>query len=169
MKNLYNMQGEYLVKNIDGFIARINKIKWFSRCGTAEKRYIVVTSIFEAYDSYNSKMLALWGPKISSLETQTIEIITDEKIDCIFQTVSSDIQNSLWNGYCNFIKRCKLENESGLEDEIMDCVKRDMSWAAIEIQLGQKDFFNDLLRIYEQGRWPCSYDGVYPHGKFVVM
>ena len=163
------MQGEYLVKNIHGFISRINEIKWFSRCGTAEKRYIVVTSIFEAYDSYNSKMLTVWEPKICALETQAIEIIMDEKIDYIFESVSSDIQNSLWNGYCNFIKRCQLENEGGLESEIMDCVKRDMSWAAIEIQLGQKDFFNDLLSIYEQGRWPCSYDGIYPHGKFVVM
>jgi hypothetical protein len=157
------------MENFHDFIFRINEINWFSRCGTDEKEYNVVTSIFEAFDNYNLKMIDVWEPQICILENQAIEAITDENIDHIFETISSAIQNALWNGYCNFISRCQLENESGLENEILDCVKRDMSWAAIEVQLEQKGFFNDLLNIYEQGRWPCSYDGVYPHGKFVVM
>lgn len=151
------------------FLARINKIKWFLKCGNAANDYVVISSIFDVYDNHNAKMLITWEPEICALENEAKEIITDEKIDYIFDTVSNTIQNALWNGYCNFIERRRLENETGLEREILACVKRDISWAAIELQIGQRGFFNDLLGIYEQGRWPCSYEGIYSNGKFVVM
>ena len=155
--------------SIDNFISHINTIKWFSHCGEDINDYIIVHSIFSAYDTHNAQMLAVWEPEIFALENKAIAAITDVKIDCIFELISNTIQNALWDGYCCFIERCRLEKEAGLEREILDCVKRDISWAAIEIQIGQRGFFHDLLRIYEQGRWPCSYRGEYPRGKFIVM
>jgi hypothetical protein len=57
----------------------------------------------------------------------------------------------------------------GLWPDIVDRVLRDMSWAAIETALGEPDFFVSLVPIYKEGRWPCSWEGQHPKGRFVVL
>ena len=44
-----------------------------------------------------------------------------------------------------------------------------MSWAAVETVLEQPDFFLSLVPVYQEGRWPCSWKGRYPCGRFVVL
>ena len=52
---------------------------------------------------------------------------------------------------------------------MMDMVKRDMSWACIERILDKQGFFNELLKTYKAGYFPCSWLGDYPNGKAVVL
>ena len=65
--------------------------------------------------------------------------------------------------------RAALQQEAGLENEMLDMVKRDLAWAFTESQLGLDGFFGSVLKIYRNGYFPCSYDGEYPEGKFVVL
>lgn len=62
-----------------------------------------------------------------------------------------------------------LENEVGLENEMMDMVKRDLSWACIERALNIQGFFTTLLNVYKNGYFPCSWIGNYPKGQVVVL
>jgi hypothetical protein len=62
-----------------------------------------------------------------------------------------------------------IDVDRGLCPEIVGFVLRDTSWAAVETVLGQPDFFVALLRVYQEGRWPCSWKGRYPDGRFVVL
>lgn len=77
-------------------------------------------------------MLETWEPHIYSLENTAIEKLGDEQIDLIFATVSSEITDKIYENWDNFIAENHLENEIGLENEMLDMVKRDVSWACVE-------------------------------------
>ena len=62
-----------------------------------------------------------------------------------------------------------MEEESGLENEMLDMVKHDVSWACIERILNMQGFFSALLEIYKDGYFPCAWIGVYPDGQAVVL
>lgn len=156
-------------ERVKDFAEHICTIKWFEKCGEAAGEYTVESSIFSAYDDWGDNMLKVWEPHIVELEELSRGILSEGQIDEVFELISECIGDELWLGFCDFFDRNNLEEEAGLENEIMDFVKRDMSWACVESLLDKRGFFHNLLKIYEQGRWPCSWDGDYPNGKFVVM
>lgn len=157
------------MSEISDFIAKLNNIDWFSKCGTPTNEYKVVYSIFEAFDSYNDKHFKLWDYHITQLEHEAQNIIGDEKIDDIFSRISSATGEKLWIKWGLFTERQDLYEETGLENEILDMVKRDLSWACIEQYLQKDDFFSALMHIYQNGYFPCAWEGIYPDGKAVVL
>ncbi len=98
-------------------------------------------------------MIKTWEPHICSLENIAVE----------------KIGNEIWKEWSNFTSKEHLEEENGLEDEILDMVKRDVSWACIEKLLNIQGFFSTLLEIYKDGYVPCAWIGDYPNGKAVVL
>ncbi|MDE6426472.1 MAG: hypothetical protein K2K89_10125 [Ruminococcus sp.] len=154
---------------ISEFIAELNNIDWFSKCGTPNNEYQVIYSIFEAFDFYNDNYFKVWDYHITQLEREAQNIIGDEKIDNIFSIISSATDEKLWVKWSLFIDRQDLYEETGLENEIIDMVKRDLAWACIEKYLKKDGFFSDLMRIYQNGYFPCAWDGEYPDGKAVVL
>lgn len=68
-----------------------------------------------------------------------------------------------------FIDRQDLYEETGLENEMLDMVKRDLAWAFIEKYLKKDGFFSALMSIYQNGYFPCAWDGEYPDGKAIVL
>ena len=80
-------------------------------------------------------MLKTWEPHTFSLERMAIKQIGDAQIDKVFSTVSSEIGDAIWEKWEDFTERWHLEEESGLENEMLDMVKRDVSWACIERML----------------------------------
>lgn len=157
------------MSEISDFIAGLNNIEWFSKSGTPTNKYHVIYSVFEAFDSYNDKYFKVWDYHITQLENETRNIIGDEKIDNIFLRISSAMDDKLWTEWSAFIDRQDLYDESGLEAEVLDMVKRDLTWTCIEKYLPKNGFFSDLIRIYKDGYFPCAWDGVYPDGKAVVL
>lgn len=153
---------------INEFIQGINFINWFNH-NHPENNYYVISSIFEAYDKWNKKMLETWESHIYSLENIAIEKLGDEQIDLIFTTISSEIADKIYENWDDFITEKHLENEIGLENEMMDMVKRDVSWACIERVLNIQGFFTTLLNVYSNGYFPCSWIGDYPNGQVVVL
>ena len=51
----------------------------------------------------------------------------------------------------------------------MDFMNRDLAWACVEQMVGSEGFFTAVLKVYQQGRLPCAWEGAYPEGRFVVL
>ena len=114
-------------------------------------------------------MLKTWEPHIFSLEDMAVKQIGNAQIDHIFSIVSSEIGDIIWKKWEHSITVQHLEEETGLENEMLDMVKRDIAWAYIEKILDVQGFFNTLLGIYKDGYFPCAWVGVYPDGQAVVL
>ena len=154
---------------INEFMNQLEKINWFENSGTTSDKYHLIYSIFEAYDDWNQKMLEVWEPNICELEKKAQKVIGDLQIDEIFELISNAVNDRLWEKYCAFVERCNLQEECGLDNEIIGFVIRDISWACIEFCMDINGFFTLLLDVYKTGYFPCSWLGTYPEGKFVVM
>ena len=154
---------------LNEFLQEVGSINWFGHSKKTLNEYHVIHSIFEAYDDWNEQMLRTWEPHICSLENIAVERIGDEQIDNIFSIISAEIGDVIWKEWNDFIVRWNLEEEAGLENEILDMVKRDASWACVERVLNIQGFFTTLLNIYSNGYFPCSWIGDYPNGQVVVL
>lgn len=155
--------------DIKAFIQEIKLINWFENSGIPDAKYHMVFSIFEAYDDWNEQMLKVWEPNISLIENIAIQKIGDTRIDEIFSAISFEIEDIIWKKWGEFIAKQHLEEEMGLDNEMMDMVKRDISWAYIEKILNIQGLFTTLFEIYKGGYFPCSWIGTYPNGQAVVM
>ncbi len=166
----YALLDEYLKRSVsEEFIKDVKPIKWFANSGTPTEKYLLVRSVYEAYDNWNANYLSVWDPNISLLEKLAEQIIGDDAIDDIFETVSMALDNDIWCAWQSFRERGGLGEESGLDEEIADMVKRDLCWAAVERALNREVFFTALLEIYKDGYFPCGWDGEYPYGRAAVM
>lgn len=155
--------------DIKEFLQEAKSINWFANSGIPNAKYHMVFSIFEAYDDWNDKMLKTWEPQITLLENTAIQRIGDGTIDDIFNSVSSAIGNIIYKAWDDYVRRQHLEEETALDNEMMDIVKRDMSWACVERALNAKGFFAVLFEIYKEGYLPCAWTGDYPEGQAVVL
>lgn len=156
---------------INDYLAEITQIDWLKNSGSSSEKYHVIHSIFEAYDAWNEATLAVWEPQINRLEAEAQETMGDAWIDEVFETVAEalTLNNLLWEKWIAFIERCDLGEECGLDNEMLDMIIRDVSWAYIERVLGKMEFFAKLLEIFKEGYFPCSWEGEYPEGKAVVL
>ncbi|MCI8410511.1 MAG: hypothetical protein HFJ09_14770 [Lachnospiraceae bacterium] len=155
--------------DITNFLDELRQINWFENSGMPNKKYKMVFSVFEAYDNWNEKMLAVWEPNVFMLEDIASEKIGEGQIDETFSAISSSIGTIVWEKWSEFITRQHLGQETGLDYEILDMVKRDISWACIERILNINGFFTAVFDVYKQGYFPCAWEGNYLDGYFVVM
>lgn len=86
-------------------------------------------------------MLRIWQPNIFQLEKNACERIGEARIDEIFSLVSAKIGDTVWENWGVFLAKQGLEEEMGLSFEILDMVKRDVSWAYVERVLGIQGLF----------------------------
>lgn len=155
--------------NINTFIKQLESIEWFEHKELPQVEYHQIFSVFEAYDTYNQEMLQTWTVEIEKLEQKVLQHWTDPEIDQIFKQVSSFLDSVLWQKWSNFISKNHLEEQSGLEAEILDMVKRDICWYYFEQVLKISGFFSILYQVYRSGYFPCSWQGEFPKGKVVVL
>jgi hypothetical protein len=158
------------------FKESIATVPWFAHAGESYENGIVVADAAVGWDDWNNEMLAVWGPRSVALEDLAESSIGDVAIHQIFRDVSTSIDERLRAGAQAYFDwrpatspNAKINADLGLWPELLDCVKRDVSWAAVEAVLQQPDFFTDLLKYYREGRWPCAWDGEFPHGRIVLL
>lgn len=158
-------------KQMDDFIGELKTIDWFAKSGTLNEKYHVIASFYEAYDGYwGKRSFEVWEQYICPLEETAEEIIGDDCIDEAFEKVSAAIGDTVWNKMGELVKREKhLQEEQAVCLELFDNVKRDAAWACVEKMLNMPGFFTDLLSIYKEGWFPCSWEGEYPLGRAVVI
>lgn len=157
---------------INRFIAEIKQIPWFQQAGEASEKYWVVDTVWEACDMHGRKMLEVWGTNSERIEQKALEKLTDRQIDAVFEAVSLAIGNEVYDALCELEGRIEEEtgeDQSGIENEILDFIKRDTAWACIEQLLGEKGFFSRIYEINRKGHWACSWIGAYPEGNFIIM
>lgn len=158
--------------SLDHFISEIKKVKWFQNVGQLSEKYMVVDTIWEACDTYGKQMCDVWGQNSENIEKECLKKLSNAQIDAIFETVSLAIGNEVYEALCDLedkIGEESGEDQSGLEDEILDFIKRDTAWACTEHLLGQKGFFTQVYDINRTGRWACSWVGKFPEGNFIIM
>ncbi len=157
---------------LDRFISEIKNIRWFQTAGQPSEQYMVVDSVWEACDTYGKQMCEVWGKNSENIEEESLKKLSNAQIDAVFEAVSLAIGNEVYEALCDLedkIGEETGEDQSGLEDEILDFIKRDTAWAAIERILGQKGFFSQVYDINRTGRWACSWVGKFPAGNFIIM
>lgn len=152
---------------ITDFLDELAQIDWFKNSGTSNEKYHMIFSLFEVYDTWGQQTLSIWEPHSYSLEEN--DDIDDNEIDEVFAAVSAAIGDTVWNKLGEFLTRRNLWEEAGVLPEMLDTVKRDISWACIERILNIDSLFTTLLNIYKEGYFPCSWIGEYPSGQAVVM
>lgn len=161
---------EYLKRDIsEQFAEEMKSIEWFGHGGEETEKYLLVRSVYDAYDNWNANYLSVWEPQIDALEKLADEVIGSDAVDDIFDVVSAALGDDLYRKWGDFRRRAGLDEENALDDEIIDMVKRDLCWAAVEKALGKKGFFTGLLGIYKDGHFPCGWDGDLPNGRCAVM
>lgn len=166
----YALLDAYLKRSVsERFIEEMKPTKWFANSGNPTEKYLLVRSVYEAYDNWNANYLSVWDPQISLLEELAEQIIGGDAIDDIFETVSMALDEDIWNAWLSFRTRGDLQEESGLDEEIADMVKRDLCWVVVERALNRPGFFTALLDIYKDGYFPCGWDGEHPYGRAAVM
>ncbi len=166
----YELLDEYLKRSVsERFIEEVRSIKWFKNSGKPCDKYLLVRSIYDAYDNWNANYLSVWEPQICFLEKLAEKMIGDDAADDIFETVSMALDKDIWNEWQSFRARGGLEEENALDEEIADMVKRDLCWAAVEKALNITGFFTALLEIYQDGYLPCGWEGDFPNGRAAVI
>ena len=156
-------------------VKSLASMPWFASAGMPSDRYRVAADAVVAWDDWSPQMVAVWVPSSERLEALAQGAIGDAAIDDIFKRIDAAIVPALEAGVrAYFARRPETRNteagaDLGLRTEIVDVVIRDMSWAAIEAILEQREFYTSLMPVYGEGRWPCSWDGQYPRGRFVVL
>ncbi len=166
----HSLLDEYLKRDVsEKFAAEMKPTKWFGRGGEPCEKYLLVRSVYDAYDNWNAVYLNVWEPHTDALEKLSEEIIGNDAVDDIFETVSAALGDDIYRAWGEFRARAGLEEENALDNEIVDMVKRDLCWAAVEKALNKPGFFTGLLSVYRDGHFPCGWDGDYPEGKLAVM
>jgi len=157
---------------LDNFISQIKGIQWFKHVGTASQKYWVVDTIWEACDIHGQQMVKVWGGNSENIERKALSKFNDLQIDAIFEAVSLAIGNEVYEALCDLedkIGQETGEDQSGIEEEILNFIKRDTAWACVEQLLNEEGFFSRIYEINKTGRWACSWVGKYPEGSFIVM
>jgi hypothetical protein len=162
------------------FVIQLHSINWFSHGGEPSEHLRVFESLQSGWDWGGSHVPDLWETQSRALEARAQEILGDGAIDQVFSTVSHAIHEPVYVGLCSLLDRMyagKSDHESlvqrsadeGIYPEVMDAVKRDICWAGVEYVMQYDGFFTQTLERYRNGRWPFSWEGIFPHGQAVVI
>lgn len=153
--------------DIEKYIDELIEIDWLGSCGKKAQEYLVLDSLFDAYDNWNGKMQEVWEPIISEIEVDATDLFGDEEIDMVFETVNIRMRDLIYCNWTNFMQT--HIDEMGLDNEFIDMIIRDLSWAFLERKVKKESFFKEILNVYRKGYLPVSWDGRYPDGRFVVL
>jgi hypothetical protein len=153
------------------FIASVADLSWLAHAGERDEAVIVADDLVDAWDGWNSDMLAAWVPQTKRLEQVAMAELGGAGVHAVFDAVSRAVDAPLRAAierYFDTRSTDETNADRGLWPEWFDAMKRDLSWAAVEAVLARPGFFTDLLKYYRAGRWPCACeDG--DRGKRVVL
>ncbi len=158
------------------FLKSVEDVPWFAQAGKPNDTYVVVPDAVVAWDKWNDRMLKTWLLESTPLEQIAKLFIGDAAIDEVFKRVSQSVQWPIRKGLDDYFgsrpettPNTECGADLGLWPEILEFVERDVAWAAVETILAKDGFFNRVLEVHREGRWPCSWDGSYPNGRFAVL
>ena len=158
------------------FIDECLKIEWFSRSGCPGTDFDSVPDAVEPFDNPKYRYHEVWRSQTANLEKKALCLISGERIDEIFSATTRQMTGPVEKGLKRYFARresrtenTKINADLGLWPEILEAALRDICWAHVELEIDTPGFFQQLLRVYEKGLWPCGWSGEFPDGKFVVL
>ncbi|WNS43268.1 hypothetical protein [Paenibacillus sp. MMS20-IR301] len=151
---------------------RIDNINWFTNCGTplTMENVIQVSSWEEAKNWYSDPNWEDTTLEAGNVLTEFLHNKYPNKYlewNNIVRDAKRYIESSL------SVKLLNYQEQYNLDNIFVNCVKWDVVSAIMEFAYsdckGISHFFLDLLLVYENGNFPCGWDGIYPNsGKLVV-
>jgi hypothetical protein len=169
-----------MTADLEAILADYRGYPWFAEAGNALTDVLVAEDLSDAWDGYwdgwNARSHAHWSAASHRLEAEAQRVLGDEEIDRIFAVVSSDVAGPIWEGIGTYLDRIADSHPdpsgiyAAIAIDLLDAIKSDLSWAAVETIMGQPGFFSDLLRWYRRGRRLCGWmGGLPPTGVPVVL
>lgn len=147
------------------YIDSLIDVPWFALCGKPDASVIVAADLVEAWDRWNSEMLAVWLPETHALERLALSQLGESGVEAIFEAVSRDVGDRIAVSMEQYFERRPSDSEfamtntdRGLRPEWLETVKRDLCWAGVEAVLAKPGFFCVILPYYRAGRWPCAWE-----------
>jgi hypothetical protein len=155
-------------------LERILNINWFSNCGNSISigtpiKVIHISNWTEATKYYSD---SVWED--TTLEARNIltEFLHNKHMNDYrnWNKVTDEAKAFLENSIKP--KIIKFKDENNLDKIFVDCVMWDLLGAIMEFYYrkckDRPEFFGELLKIYENGNFPCGWEGKYPNGKLIV-
>jgi hypothetical protein len=155
--------------------ARVNRISWFSRCGTAPDE-LQVTPPVAWVASWPLAAEAAVAPESEDADLEAQNQLT------LWLTLHHRGEYANWNDRVLRLKAQLMEPllprlaafqaTAGLGDWFLHTVRWHILGAALENEYLHLEhpavYFLELLRVYEAGRLPCGWRGRWPDGSLVV-
>jgi hypothetical protein len=158
-------------KKLQEFVQSLAEMPWLSHTGEPCPDALVVSSIAEGWDDWNDQMMTVWRPRSAALEEIARTVMGEPGIDEVFADVAGVAGPGIEVALGRHFDRHPNSSDSdlGLWPDVLETMKRDIAWAAVEAVLGRPGFFSSILPYYRRGRWPCAWSGEYPEGRIVVL
>jgi len=155
-------------------IEKISNINWFSNCGNPVSIEVLLNIVYvsnwvEAKKHYTDP---IWEDVTLEARNNLTEFLHNKYInDYInWNKVTDEAKTFLENSIKP--KIIKFKDENNLDKIFVDCVMWDLLGAIMEFHYrkckNRPEFFGKLLKIYENGNFPCGWEGNYPKGKLIV-
>lgn len=158
------------------FLSSLASVPWLSHPGEPFPEAFVVANIAEGWDRWNPQMMALWQPESDWLGRIARAIIGDPAVEEVFAQAAGVVGPGVAVSLGRYFERHPVDSHfarktahRGLWSEVLETIKRDVAWAAIEVVLSRPRFFSFLMPYYTAGRWPCGWNGQYPDGQIVLL
>ena len=158
-----------------GIEERVARIPWFGRCGAVDELLIKLPS----------RLIPSWFEAEQCFLDPVWEQATAEAQGLLTEFLSSGFASAYqgrWNTQAtearDLVHRIVLPNarewqtQHGISSAFVDCVEWDTLHAVMELsyaEFGPPEFFRQLLRVYEQGHFPCGWEGEWPDGVLLVI
>lgn len=162
------------LKISEEIIDRIRSIKWFQNCGSTVNNNV----------GYKIKYANTWESASDYFNHPTWEDTTLEARNELTSFLNKKYRNeySKWNVLTReakgFLEKevmpeiVDFKEKNSLNETFVDCVKWDLLGAIMEQYFykckNRPTFFLHLLTIYEEGNFPCGWEGEYPKGELVI-
>jgi hypothetical protein len=159
------------------FVLSLGEMPWLAHLGEPHPTAWVVPGISNGWDVWGENMLATWSPRTTELERRALPKLGNPGLETVFERVSAATGPPAANALGAWLERREelegpssdTEVDGSLWLEVVDAIKRDVAWAAVEDLLDARGFFWQLLGVYREGRWPCGWEGEYPAGRPVLL
>lgn len=158
--------------HLDEIVCAYRRYPWFAHAGEPRAGARVARDLSHAWDGYwngwNTRSRERWLRASRALERAARRTLGDDGIEETFATVAASLGPPIWDALGAYLERAskKRPDRTGVHGaiaiDLLEEVKRDLAWAAIEASLEQSGFFSDLLPWYREGRRLCGWIGGSP-------
>lgn len=156
-------------------IERIKKIEWFQNCGNKLETQLI-------YDTSYAKDINSVIKHISSARWENVGLEESSKLTVHLFKNHPDKYHQVWNCIVDDIKKTILPD---IKEHVINSANKfemnekdiitHIDWDIVGIIMAytyydymKPTFYEEILKVYENGNIPCGWKGTYPNGKIII-